>query len=309
MEYKGITTDASIQVAELTAPVQQRRPRRASIALSPIALILVLLYLIIPLIATFAFSVSSGKTFNFTAYQAVFSDPDFQQSFLLSLELSVMATIVTLILVTPTAYWVQTRLPVGRPIMDILTLLPFAVPAIVMALGLIQTYGSPDLLVSILSFGLVPLLSNPPLSLYDTPPLLICAYVIVAFPFVYRPIDNSLRAINTRVLTEAAQSLGSGWWRTFFAIIIPNILPGLIGAALLTFATAMGEYTLADLFNIHSFPVFMYGIEPNAPYEASALAIISYLLTLVCMLGVLLVVRLRPSRAGEETSVSLVALK
>src|SRR5207249_4275837 len=101
--------------------------------------------------------------------------------------------------------------------------------------------------IDILSFGLVPLLSNDPFTIYNTAPLLVCSYVIISLPFVYRPIDNSLRAINTTVLTEAAYSLGSGWWRTFLTVILPNIWPGVISAALLTFSTAMGEFTLASL--------------------------------------------------------------
>lgn len=278
------------------------------IVFSPIILVLVLLYLLIPLVATLAFSLSSGKIINFSAYTDILSDSDFYRSFSLSLELSLAATFLTIILVTPTAYWVQTRLAVGRPLMDMLTLLPFAVPAIVMALGLTETYGTPNTLIGILSFGLVPLLSNPPFNVYNTPPLLICAYVIVAFPFVYRPIDNSLRAINTRVLTEAAQSLGCSWWRTFFTIILPNILPGVISAALLTFATAMGEFTLASLFYINSFPVYLAGIGPSAPYKAAALTLISFLLTLFCILGMLLVVRLRSGRT-KETTINLVAIK
>ena len=92
----------------------------------------------------------------------------------------------------------------------------------------------------------MPFLSNT-FNIINTPPLLVCAYVIIALPFVYRAIDNSLRSINTTVLTEAAYSLGSGWWRTFLTVILPNIWPGVISAALLTFSTVMGEFTLATL--------------------------------------------------------------
>ena len=304
-----MATDTSLQETAPVTTKQTRRLGRVRFVFSPIILVLVLLYLLIPLGATFAFSLSSGRTTNFNAYTDVFTDPDFYQSFSLSLELSLAATILTIIIVTPTAYWVQTRLPVGRAFMDILTLLPFAVPAIVMALGLTETYGTPNMLIGILSFGLVPLLRDPPFNVYNSPPLLICAYVVVAFPFVYRPIDNSLRAINTRVLTEAAQSLGCGWWRTFFTIIIPNILSGVISAALLTFATAMGEYTLASLFYINSFPVYLAGVGPNAPYKAASLSIISYLLTLFCILVMLLLVRLRSGRTKETASINLVAIK
>src|SRR6266576_793383 len=214
------------------------RTDRRSIGIEKIMLALVMLYLLIPLGATLWFGLDTGKGIDFSIYQRIFADPDFSQTIITSLELAFGATILAVVLVTPTAYWVQLRLPKARPLLDFLSLVPFAMPAIVLAVGLLQVYsGTPNPLIGILSLGLVPVLSNDPFNIVNTPPLLVCAYVIIALPFVYRPIDNSLRAVNTRVLSEAASSLGSGWWRTFLTIVLPNIWPGVISAALLTFST------------------------------------------------------------------------
>jgi putative spermidine/putrescine transport system permease protein len=168
-----------------------------------------------------------------------------------------------------------------------------------MSLGLLEVYGTSNLFVNILSLGLVPLLSNPPFNIVNTPQLLACAYVIISLPFVYRPIDNSLRAMNTRVLTEAAYSLGSGWWKTFFAVILPNIWPGVISAALLTFSTAMGEFTLAALFGVYTFPIYLNQVGQSDAHKAASLAILSFIFTLVCVLGIILLVRGRPGQQGE----------
>jgi putative spermidine/putrescine transport system permease protein len=190
---------------------RKERPVRSRFGLDKISLILVGLYLLVPLGATLAFGLGGG----FSIFQRIFSDPDLSTTLVTSLELAFGATLLAILLVTPTAYWVQLRIPRARPLLEFLSLVPFAVPAIVLAVGLLQEYsGTSNSLISILSLGLVPVLSNN-LNIVNTPPLLICAYVIIALPFVYRPIDNSLRAINTTVLTEAAYSLGSGWWRTF----------------------------------------------------------------------------------------------
>ena len=129
--------------------------------------------------------------------------------------------------------------------------------------------------------------------------LLICAYVIIALPFVYRPIDNSLRAINTTVLTEAAYSLGSGWWRAFLTIILPNILPGVISAALLTFSTVMGEFTIASIFSIYTFPIYLNQVGQSDAHKAASLTILSFTFTLICVLGIILLVRGRPGQQGE----------
>lgn len=280
-------------------PMQNKRVAGGGLRLDKIVLFLLVLYLLVPLGATLAFGLTDGKNFSLYTYREIFADPDFSQTLLLSLSLSLAATLLAIILVTPTAYWVELRLPKVRPFLDFLSLVPFAVPAILMAVGLLEVYGNSNLLINILSLGLVPLLSNPPFGLVYTPQLLVCAYVIVALPYVYRPIDNSLRAINTRVLTEAASSLGSSWWKTFFSVILPNIWPGIISAALLTFSTAMGEFTIAQLSSVYTFPIYLDQTGQNDAHKAASLAIVSFTFTLLCVLGILLSVRRRPGQKGD----------
>lgn len=297
------------QRVNTNAPQRKDQAMRRSFGLDKVFLVLVILYLLIPLGATLVFGLNTGNGIDFSIFQKIFGDPDFSQTLLTSLELAFGATILAIILITPTAYWVQLRLPRARPLLDFLTLVPFAVPAIVLAVGLLQLYaGTSNLLIDILSLGLVPLLSRDPFNIVNTPPLLVCSYVIIALPFVYRPIDNSLRAINTRVLSEAAYSLGGGWWRTFLMIILPNIWPGVISAALLTFSTVMGEFTLATLFNIYTFPIYLNGVGQNDPHKAASLSILSFIFTLICVLGIILLVRGRSviARAGSQIDIAAV---
>jgi putative spermidine/putrescine transport system permease protein len=285
------------------------QPKRRAFGLETVFLLLVVLYLVIPLIATLVFGLSSSTGFDLYTYQQILSDHDFSQTLLLSLGLALATTILAVVLVTPTAYWVQLRLPGLRPLLDFLSLVPFAVPPIVMSLGLLQVYGNFNWLTAILSLGLVPLLSNDPFTIVNTSPLLVCAYVIVSLPFVYRPIDNSLRAVNTRVLSEAASSLGSGWWRTFLTIVLPNIWPGVISAALLTFSTAMGEFTLAALFGIYTFPIYLNQVGQGDAHKAASLAILSFIITLICVLGIILPVQQNARRTGQKSEIEIGAAK
>ena len=280
-----------------TQPQEKSRAARRGFGLDKVALILVMLYLVVPLVATLVFGIENGSGIDFSSFGRTFSDPDFSTTLLTSLELALATTALAIVLITPTAYWVQLRLPKARPFFEFLSLMPFAMPAIVLSVGLLQEYsGTSNGLINVLSLGLVPLLSNG-LNIINTPPLLVCAYVILALPFVYRPIDNSLRSINTTVLTEAAYSLGSGWWRTFLTVILPNIWPGVISAALLTFSTVMGEFTLASLFNIYTFPIFLNSTGQNDPHKAALLSVISFLFTLICVLAI--IVLARRGRAGR----------
>src|SRR5215472_14957970 len=283
--------------------------RSGRFGLDKLFLVLVMIYLLAPLGATLVFGITRGNSIDFSSVLRVFADANFTQTIQLSLELALASTILTVILVTPTAYWVQLRLPQARPIMDLLALVPFAVPAIVMAFGLYELYGTGSPLVDVLSLGLVPLLSNPPFNIVNTPQLLVCAYVIVSLPFVYRPIDNSLRAIDTKVLSEAAYSLGSGWWRTFLTVIVPNIWPGVISAALLTFSTAMGEFTIASLFGLYTFPIYLDVTGQNDAHKAASLSVLSFILTLLCVLAIIFLVRRAPGRAGKEGDIEIAATK
>src|SRR5713101_1572241 len=280
-------------IADVYPPRKSKPTGRRSVGPGKLVLALVMLYLLIPLGATLWFGLDTGHGIDFSIFGRIFSDPDFSQTLLTSLELALGATILAIVLVTPTAYWVQLRIPRARPLLEFLSLVPFAVPAIVLAVGMLQEYsGTSSNLINILSLGLVPLLSNKPFNIVNTPPLLICAYVIIALPFVFRPIDNSLRAINTTVLTEAAYSLGSGWWRTLLTVILAKILPGVISAALLTFSTVMGEFTIAQLFSLYTFPVFLNNTGQNDPHKAAILSVLSFTFTLLCVLGIILLVRI-----------------
>jgi putative spermidine/putrescine transport system permease protein len=306
MSIEPGTGIAQPAMADVYPPRKSKPTSRRSFGVDNIALIFVMLYLLVPLGATLWFGLDTGNGFDLSSYKRIFSDPDFSQTIITSLELAVATTILAVVLITPTAYWVQMRIPRARPLLDFLTLVPFAVPAIVLAVGLVQEYSSSaNPLIGYLSLGLIPALDN--FNIVNTPPLLVCAYVIIALPFVYRPIDNSLRAINTTVLTEAAYSLGSGWWRTFLTIILPNIWPGIISAALLTFSIVMGEFTIAQLFSIYTFPIFLNNVGQNDPHRAASLSILSFIITLVCVLGIILLVRRRPG--GAESTAEIGAAK
>ena len=297
MQSSNITQRAIADV--ITNPKDRGKPGKGGVGLNKVALIVVVIYLLVPLGATLVFGVAIGNGIDFTALKSTFTDPDLSTTLIFSLELALATTLLAVVLVTPTAYWVQMRLPKARPLLDFLSLIPFAMPAIVLSVGLIEVYnGTNSPIVNVLSLGIVPLLAN--LKIVNTPPLLVCAYVIISLPFVYRPIDNSLRAINTTVLTEAAYSLGSGWWRTFLTVILPNIFPGVISAALLVFSTVMGEFTIASLFGLYSFPIYLNNTGQNDPHKAAILSVLSFIFTLLCVLGIILLIRIRRSAAGQR---------
>lgn len=83
-------------------------PARRGFGLDKLFLVLVVLYLIVPLGATLAFGLSGANGIGFSTYQQILSDPNFSATLLISLGLAFASTILAVVLVTPTVYWVPT---------------------------------------------------------------------------------------------------------------------------------------------------------------------------------------------------------
>ena len=229
------------------------------------------LYFLIPLIATFDFSLRARKgVLSLLAYQRLLQDPQFYRTFLFSLEMGILTILASILLVVPTAFWIRLRMPKLRSLAEFVTMLPFVIPAIVLVFGLIRVFaGAPFYLTN---------------SGVGTDVLLIAGYMILSLPYMYRAVDNGLASIDVRSLTEAAQSLGASWGTILFQIIFPNLRVAILSGAFLTLATVIGEYTIASfLVGIQAFGPYMSLIGQNKTYESSSLAIISFLLTWMFM--------------------------
>jgi putative spermidine/putrescine transport system permease protein len=245
----------------------------------PLGIILFLVYMFLPVVATYAFSIATrwdrtilpeGLT---TAwYATAFQDRWFLIVFGHSILISTAAVAISTILVVPTAYWAHLRLRRALPLLNLISTLPFAVPAVVLALGLIKLYG------------------QGPAQLARTPVMLALAYVIFTLPFMYRPVASSLEANDIRTLTEASQSLGASWPRTIVQVIMPNIMPGILSGGLLVFATIFGEFTLATLLvgaRFKTFPMQLVYYTRRDGRIASAYSVISFSVAWVASLVIL----------------------
>ena len=221
-----------------------------------------IIYFFLPLAATFLFSLRGRKGgLSFAAYEHVFADPQFVRTFGFSFEMALLTVLIGLFLIVPTAIWIHLKVPKAKPFIELLTLLPFVIPPIILAFGLVRTY------------------SRPPFALVSSPLLLVAGYVIISFPYIYRSVDAGLRAMDLRGLTEAAQSLGAGWPTLLVKVILPNLRTALLSAVFLTLAIVIGELTLANLLAWPAFGPYMALMGRNLAYEPAALAILSFALT------------------------------
>ena len=212
------------------APRTQRQGSARSLPIWRWVILLVAgAYFLIPLWAALRFA-------GIKALGSVVTQAGFGDALWLSVRLAVVTTIITIVLMLPTAVYVHLRLPAVRRLLEGITILPIVIPPVVLSVGVLEV--APGFLKS-------------------TPYLLALMYVILAMPFAYRAIDAGLRALDLKTVVEASNSLGAGWVTTLLRVVLPNLKTALLSATVLTVALVLGEFTMASLFLYQTFPVWI----------------------------------------------------
>ncbi len=230
--------------------------------------------LLIPILATFAYSLSTqwGATilpdgFTIHWYKDLLSDPRFLQAFGRSLFVCFSALALATILILPMIFVVFYYFPKLDKVMNILILLPFAVPPVVSSVGLLQIY------------------ADSSVSLVGTPWILIGTYFAIALPFMYRAISNSFIAINLRDLIDAAHLLGASTTKAFLLIILPNLKKGLMASLFVSFSFLLGEFVFANILvgtRYETLQVYLYNMRQTSGHFTSALVMTYFLFIFVC---------------------------
>ncbi len=240
-----------------------------------IFLFLSLAYFFLPLIGTLLFSLRAQPFLS--AYTDMINDPQVWKTLGYSFVIGIITIIVSMGLLVPTAFWVRLRLPQLRPVVEFVTLLPFVVPPIILVFGLITRYSQPPLPLTGSNLG--------------SDALLVCAYVVLSFPYMYRAVDTGLRSIDIRSLTEASQSLGAGWPTILWRVILPNLRVSILSGAFLTLAIVIGEFTIANFLARPMFATYLQLISGNLAYQPAAVALMSFAITWAAMGAISLVGR------------------
>ena len=151
--------------------------------------------------------------------------------------------------------------------MDIVILLPFAMPPIVASVGLLQIFsGSP---------------------IMGTPWILVGCYFTIVLPFMYRSLVNNLRALNLHDLMDAASLLGSSAPQAFMRVVLPNIRKGILSAWFIAFSLLFGEFVFANMLvgtNFETLQVYLYNMRQTSGHFTSAIVISYFLVILILTL-------------------------
>lgn len=251
------------------SPAEKRSP-----LLHQLVVYLLFLILLLPLLGTLLYSLStswsasilpSGLTFKW--YVALWSDARFLAAFGRSLLVCFSALALSLVLILPLLFVVNYHFPKLDGVMNVLILLPFAIPPVVSSVGLMQLF------------------AGGPLPILGTPWILIGTFFTIALPFMYRAISNNLQAINLRDLMDAAHLLGASTWRAAFMVVLPNLRKGLMVSVFLSFSFLFGEFVFANLLvgsRFETLQVYLYNMRNDSGHFTSAL-VISYFMFVLLM--------------------------
>ncbi|MEC2054444.1 iron ABC transporter permease [Peribacillus psychrosaccharolyticus] len=182
------------------------------------------------------------STFNFENFRLLFEDPNIFKPLKNSLVLAVIATAGNLVFGVIASYVLVKRKFVGKSFIDILVMIPWALPATVIGMNLVFAFNEK----SIFSFGQI---------LVGTFWILPLAYFIRHIPLVVRSTNAVLEQLDDSI-EEASRSLGAKWFYTFRKVILPIIMPGVLSGTLLAFVESVGEFpTSVLLYTISNRPI------------------------------------------------------
>jgi spermidine/putrescine transport system permease protein len=236
--------------------------------------ILALIYMFVPIVVVVAFSFNDPKGdfnytwagFTFKHWGNVFNIPGLGDSLWLSIQIAVLSTLAATILGTLAAFGLVRHDFRGKALANILIFVPMATPEVVAGSSLLVLFVNAGIPLGFLTIFI--------------------AHVMFCFSFVVVTVKARLVGLDPR-LEQAAQDLYANAWQTFWRVTFPLILPGVAGAAMLSFALSFDDFIITN-FNSGSevtFPMFVWGaarksIPPEINVVGTAMLLIALVFTI-----------------------------
>jgi putrescine transport system permease protein len=176
-------------------------------------------------------------------FSFILSDGLYAYTYLNSLKLAAISTVLCLLVGYPMAYGITRTQGSTRLILLFFVVLPFWTSFLLRVYAWMGLLGNHGLINGfLLRLGLI----NAPIQMLYTDFAVYVGIVYSYLPFIILPLYASIERLGD-TLNEAAADLGAGPFRTFMDITLPMTAPGILAGSLLVFIPAMGEYVIPAL--------------------------------------------------------------
>jgi len=213
-------------------------------------------FLYIPIIVLVALSFNAGQSatlwqgFSFKWYGVVANDPEILRAAKNSLIIAVCATLISTALATLAALGMHGRRFRGQGALQGVLGLPLLVPDIVCAVAILMFFAFIGLKLSLLT--------------------ILIAHITFCIPFAYLPIAARLQGIDGS-FEQAARDLYASRAQSFFLILLPLMMPGVVSGYLLAFIISLDDFIITNFVKgagMETLPTAIYGsvkqgIKPN----------------------------------------------
>jgi len=259
MGLGAATPDGGALLARPKGAGKGRRRSRLSTAARVAILVLVFGYLLVPLLAMLEFATRGDYgSRSLASFQAILDYPELMDGITVSLQIAALTVVGMLVLLVPTMIWTVVRVPRMRRVVEFLCLLPLAIPAIVIVVGIAPIYRFMGQNLGVVG---------------QSPLTLAFIDIILVLPYAYRAIDSSIRTVDVATLADASRSLGASWPRTILQVIVPNIRGGILSASVLAVALVLGEFTISSLLAFNTLQVVIFLLGQSDPFVAVAVSL------------------------------------
>src|ERR1700756_5763935 len=219
------------------------RTYKSIISLPP--LLWVGLFLLLPYALMFAHSfwlVRDGllvHEWNLQNYAKLFRNPVYVEVLLRTMRIAASVTLFSLLLGYPLAYFMSFRAGIRKELLYQLVIVPLWVSYLVRGYAWKTILGSDGVLNGFLQYLHI---TPEPVSFFLYSPFAVVLMLTHIYtPFVFLPIYAALEHI-PRPLLEASQDLGAGSVQTFWRVILPLSMPGLLAGATFAFVLSLGDF-------------------------------------------------------------------
>lgn len=182
-------------------------------------------------------------TMNLANFERLTTDDLYVNSYLSSLKIAVISTVLTLLVGYPFAYGMARAPKSWRLMLLMLVILPFWTSFLIRVyawIGILKPEGFLNMFLMWL--GII----DEPLIMLHTDVAVYIGIVYSYLPFMILPLYSSLEKMDHSLL-EAASDLGCPPFKAFWKVTFPLSLPGVIAGCFLVFIPAVGEFVIPDL--------------------------------------------------------------